>query len=174
MTSAPALYANMGSAGHTHPSDSVHQMAVLTNHLHNESSTSICWRLGKLLPLRVPPYSVAGGDDAIAAQSGRPHTAEARRYTSCGPLTKTMIHGMTHGRQIPDERLRIVTGAANVARGVRSPCQGIHWRLMPLQLSHWQRRIPAWSPALRIPWEATHEAHYSAKSSWTFLTHNVL
>lgn len=55
--------------------------------------------------------------------------------------TEAVVHGMTHGGEVPDQRLGIVSGAADVARGVRRPRQGIHRRLMPLQLSHGERRV---------------------------------
>ena len=67
--------------------------------------------------------------------------------------TKTVVHGMTHGGQVPYQGLSIVSGAADVARRVGRPCQSIHGRLMPVQLRHRQRGIPAPSAAMG-PWAA--------------------
>ncbi len=47
-----------------------------------------------------------------------------------GRRTEAMVHRMTHGGQVPYQRLSIISGAANVARGVGRPCQCIHGRLM--------------------------------------------
>ena len=61
--------------------------------------------------------------------------------------TKAMVHGMTHGRQVPYQGLSIISGAADVARRMGRPRQSIDGCLMPLQLRHRQRGVPAPSAA---------------------------
>ena len=70
-----------------------------------------------------------------------------------GRRTEAMVHRMTHSGQVPYQRLSIISGAADMARGVGRPCQRIHGCLMPMQLCHRQRGIPAPGTALR-PWPA--------------------
>jgi len=55
---------------------------------------------------------------------------------------QTSIQGLRHTRKVPDERLGVIPSRADVARRVRGPGQGIHGRLVPLELGHWQ----GWEP----------------------------
>ena len=52
------------------------------------------------------------------------------------------VQRLGHAAQVPDQRLGVVTSRADVARGVRSPSQGVDGRLVPLELRHWE----GWEP----------------------------
>jgi hypothetical protein len=56
--------------------------------------------------------------------------------------TQALVHGLAHGGEVPDERLAVVAGGADVAGGVGRPGQRVDARLVPLQLRHRERGEP--------------------------------
>jgi hypothetical protein len=53
-------------------------------------------------------------------------------------LTQTLVQWLCHGGEVPDEGLQVIAGRTDVTRRVRGPRQGVHRRLMPVELGHWQ------------------------------------
>jgi len=111
LTSAPALYARIGSA-----------------------SARACKRSGRrctrgaLQPGRTEPCTVRLERTPQASVAGR---------------TQLLVERLVHGRQVPYERLRVITGGAYMARRVWRPCKRVDRRSVPLQLRDGQRGEPA-------------------------------